>query len=378
MNIYVDTKFYAAIADTSENPFGLTSLVLCPLNNIRYNSRVSNLKYHGIHPRWFHFGLNFFVLLGPAYVLVLASIVARVFPRIHLPQTFSLHNVRALSAFTGTLLLSIVPHQEARFLLPAVPLLLSCFRYKHSILRLFIVPWVIFNIILGVILGIYHQAGVFPVQASVPRLFYDISVPPSPGASLGTAKIIWWKAYTAPRWLLGDVHSPHLPLPYDKITMVRSLSKPYPKAFKALEAQVPQNATILPPLPDGAISDSNAPGKGVNGIRIAYRNPLILITPHANTITDAYAAPSPLPPSTISSSSSFSASKDVARPRKLIDSDLEFHLLMTHKHHIDYDDINIKTGGGLWAELKRVVGRKGMDVWLVTWNREHQQQQQQQ
>ena len=58
--VYLDTIYY-----TSANPTGSMSIVLTPWNALSYNSKVSNLKDHGLHPRWTHGIVNMFLLYGP-------------------------------------------------------------------------------------------------------------------------------------------------------------------------------------------------------------------------------------------------------------------------------------------------------------------------
>lgn len=97
--------------------------------------------------------------------------------------------MRALSALSATMLLSLFPHQEPRFLLPTVPLLLSCIRMKRSLL---LTTWIIFNAAMGFLMGVYHQGGVIPTQLAIRDII------PTP------ATVFWWKTYSPPLWLLGN------------------------------------------------------------------------------------------------------------------------------------------------------------------------------
>ncbi|KAJ2748503.1 alpha 1,2 mannosyltransferase [Coemansia pectinata] len=70
------------------------------------------------------------------------------------------------SVVSGLALLSAAPHQEARFLLPALPgLAISTWRQVHLAPRSFWYAWIIFNAALFVVFGAMHQAGVVPVVA---------------------------------------------------------------------------------------------------------------------------------------------------------------------------------------------------------------------
>ncbi|CAG8124149.1 unnamed protein product [Penicillium olsonii] len=173
--VVTDTAFYRPTSSLLEN---LRNPIITPLNNLLYNSDTSNLAQHGLHPHHQHFTANLFQLLGPAYVIMLLSIFKK-----------PMHNIRALSALSATTLLSLFPHQEPRFLLPCVPLLLSCIQIKKPLV---LATWVIFNAAMGFLMGVYHQGGVVPVQLAIP----DIC--PS------QATVFWWKTYSPPLWLLGE------------------------------------------------------------------------------------------------------------------------------------------------------------------------------
>src|SRR6202000_3078251 len=99
-----------------------------PFNNLLYKTQTSNLAAHGLHPHYQHLVANLPQLLGPALILVIAS--AYPFNLRILKSTFT--NNRLASAAMGTIFLSLIPHQEARFLLPTVPLILTSVRIPSS------------------------------------------------------------------------------------------------------------------------------------------------------------------------------------------------------------------------------------------------------
>lgn len=167
-----DTLFYkpdlAQFTDVFRQP------VITPLNSLLYNTSVDNLREHGLHPRFQHVLVNLPQLLGPAYFGII----------------FSRHNSFLLfSALSGIALLSVIPHQEARFLLPAVPLLLSSIQLPKRHLKFWIGAWVIFNCVMGVLTGIYHQGGVIPAQLHIAGMDK-------------VSQVFWWKSYRPPTWLL--------------------------------------------------------------------------------------------------------------------------------------------------------------------------------
>lgn len=183
IGIYLDTAFYhpPTILRPSFLSLDVSSKVITPLNNLIYNSNTSNLALHGLHPRYTHFLINLPQLLGPATLTALVS------SRFTLPM---------LSAISGTVVLSVFQHQEARFLMPCVPLILSSMQLPRArgMRNIWITVWIIFNVALGLLMGVYHQGGVVPVQNYIAE-------------HLGNAtSVVWWKTYSPPTWLLGEMN----------------------------------------------------------------------------------------------------------------------------------------------------------------------------
>lgn len=182
--IYLDTVYYSS--SLAPSLYALFShplshpLVITPLNNLLYNSKSSNLSLHGLHPRYTHILINLPQLLGPALISLFTS------------WTWPLQ-LPLLSAVSGIAVLSVFQHQEARFLIPLVPLLLSSISLPKNIIlqRLWIVSWVMFNVVYGALMGIFHQGGVVPVQLYM-------------GNVTNAANAVWWKTYQPPTWLLGE------------------------------------------------------------------------------------------------------------------------------------------------------------------------------
>ena len=173
--ITVDTLFY-----NDRDDFGLLDLVrhpvIAPLNSLLYNTQSANLALHGTHPHWQHFLVNLPQFLGPAAILLFTNPI---------PSTL------LFAALAGTAILSAFPHQEARFLLPAVPLILSSIQLPQRGRRLWIATWIVFNCLLGILMGVYHQGGIVETQAYI-RSQSNIS------------QAFWWKTYSPPTWILGD------------------------------------------------------------------------------------------------------------------------------------------------------------------------------
>lgn len=214
--VSVDTAFYTpgefTFAKLLHNP------VVTPLNNFIYNSDSANLAQHGIHPRYQHFLVNLPQLLGPAFPLLFFL------RRSHL-------SLPLLSALSGIALLSFFPHQEARFLLPAVPLILSSLRLPrppHS--NFWISGWILFNLALGFLMGTYHQGGIVPVQMHIAKTNETVS------------HTFWWKTYSPPIWLLNGKN--------EELKTVDLMGIPGPQMLSHVESTLPPCRTRKIPRVD--------------------------------------------------------------------------------------------------------------------------------
>ncbi|KAI9746456.1 MAG: alpha 1,2 mannosyltransferase [Claussenomyces sp. TS43310] len=171
MAIALDTEFYAHGHVTWFNL--LSRPVITPLNNLTYNLSVSNLASHGLHPWYQHILVNLPLLLGPGLLL---------WPH---------PSLRLYSALSGIFVLSLFQHQEARFLLPTVPLILSSVQLprRQKYLRIWVGLWIAFNTCFGILMGVYHQGGVVPMQVFLSQ-------------QNDAVQALWWKTYSPPIWLL--------------------------------------------------------------------------------------------------------------------------------------------------------------------------------
>ncbi|RMZ90771.1 hypothetical protein DV736_g2011, partial [Chaetothyriales sp. CBS 134916] len=202
--VATDTVYYTGPEASDSLRALLTYLsktpIITPLNNIRYNTQTSNLAEHGLHPHYQHLLANLPQLLGPALPALLSILYP--FTVTNLRLRFS--NPRLISAATSIAILTIIPHQEARFLLPCVPLLLTCFYLPPSgrLVTAFWTSWVLFNALLGALMGVYHQGGVIPSVLSLSSL-----IPPALNATNSNAhniEVFYWKTYPPPTYLLGS------------------------------------------------------------------------------------------------------------------------------------------------------------------------------
>ncbi|KAK9472527.1 Alg9-like mannosyltransferase family-domain-containing protein [Dipodascopsis tothii] len=168
--VYADTRFYQT-----------APVVLTPWNNVAYNMQTANLALHGLHARYTHALINLPQLLGPYMAFVRPS---RALP--------------FLAAVSGTAVLSVFQHQEARFLLPAVPLFLMSVELPRSpgLRRALVAAVVVFNGAFALLMGVVHQGGVVPAQAGFMATHLA-----------QTQDVVWWKTYSPPDWLLGNHRS---------------------------------------------------------------------------------------------------------------------------------------------------------------------------
>ncbi|QDS70063.1 hypothetical protein FKW77_004345 [Venturia effusa] len=171
--VLLDTSYYRPKDNLLRTV--LRTPIITPINNLLYNFATSNLAVHGLHPIYQHAAINMPQLLGPSFFLVLTN-------QFH-------KNMRIVAAVCGTLILSVFPHQEARFLVPAVPLILSSVKLPRKFTRLFIGTWTAFNIFFGFLMGTFHQGGVVPMQIHI-------------AGHEGVRHVFWWKSYSPPIWLL--------------------------------------------------------------------------------------------------------------------------------------------------------------------------------
>ncbi len=76
--------------------------------------------------------------------------------------------------------------------------------------KVWIATWIIFNLALGMLMGVYHQGGIVPAQMHIAASNEEIS------------HAFWWKTYSPPTWLITGLQCLKLFLP------VPSSSEPAP------------------------------------------------------------------------------------------------------------------------------------------------------
>lgn len=168
--------------------FGAKSIVIAPLNNLLYNLDQRNLSLHGLHAYYTHALVNLPQLVGPAIL----SLANKEFYK------SSRNSYGSLSIISALVLLSCFKHQEARFLVPVIPLIcINFYQYsKSSVLKssrlarkICFTGWIIFNFIMALIIGVFHQRGVLDSISYLQPWKHDCGLQ------------IWWKTYSPPSWL---------------------------------------------------------------------------------------------------------------------------------------------------------------------------------
>jgi phosphatidylinositol glycan class Z len=207
--------------------------------------------------------------------------------------------MRLLSAISGVLLLSFFPHQEARFLIPAVPLILSSIRLPKNHTRAWLASWVIFNVAMGVLMGVYHQGGIVPAQNYLARTDEDLS------------HVQWWKTYSPPIWLLNGKNE-HL----DTIDLM-GISGP---------AMLGELSKVAPCENPPLISRLNGARKGV-----------YLVAPRSAYFLKPYAHPNTT-------------------------TKISLEEVWSYRRHLNLDDLDFGDDG-VWPTLRRVVGDRGLVVY---------------
>ncbi|CAH01341.1 glycosylphosphatidylinositol-alpha 1,2 mannosyltransferase [Kluyveromyces lactis] len=170
--ILFDTKAYSST--------DCKSWVIAPLNNLLYNMKVDNIAQHGLHPRYTHLLINLPLICGPIILLFISQKAVLKLP--------------ALSCISGILMLSLFRHQELRFIIPVLPLLCASMNLDNFDTffqaETIITSWLVFNIVMGLIMGVFHQAGIIPLISYFSGEEFPVH--------------IWWKTYSPPTWMYSN------------------------------------------------------------------------------------------------------------------------------------------------------------------------------
>ncbi|XP_005092851.1 GPI mannosyltransferase 4 [Aplysia californica] len=181
-----------------------SAMIVTPWNFIQYNLRTENLAQHGLHPRYTHIVGNLPLLTGPLYVpIVITSVLSilRCLTR-QSDKNNGFYDSLWLTSMMmlPVLALSVFPHQEPRFLIPLLPVLVVLGAKTVSAMApaklSFFALWAFFNIFLVLVYGYIHQAALVPALS-----IYQQKLSSSP-VTTSQHHAIFYKTYPPPRHLL--------------------------------------------------------------------------------------------------------------------------------------------------------------------------------
>lgn len=199
----------------------LHAIVVAPLNNFIYNLQYDNLELHGVHPRITHMAVNMPMLFGPLFIRFLTNLVTKNTANGNTKMPKHRQLLGVASVLFPLACISMAPHQEPRFMLPAlIPLQIfaASSLLTHRVRAAF---WAIFNLSLMVFFGMLHQGGVIPMLLSFsnngghesPTLAH-VTLPSCQFAPqhkvqqlMGKIPVVFYKTYMPPRFLFAGVHA---------------------------------------------------------------------------------------------------------------------------------------------------------------------------
>ena len=182
------------------------NLPLSPLNSLKYNAHVSNLAKHGLHPWYLHATVNMPLMFTPlVYILIPALSQVNVYlqncgknyskPLVHMLRNSILFSLGCLS---------LISHQEPRFLLPLIVpisvLMSKCF-YSFASRKILLMAWISFNFFYFIFFALLHQGGVIPSMNFVGALSKAHVQKNS------TVEVIYYKTYLPPMHLAAISHN---------------------------------------------------------------------------------------------------------------------------------------------------------------------------
>ena len=178
---------------TSIETSGLTSFfksnfTITPLNFLMYNLQTENLEKHGLHPRYTHIAVNCQILFGFLGLFAVRDVLRCAKKR----SNSRTHYVLLLSYFVPTVMLSVFPHQEARFLIPLLVPLAVLYSTELASNRVWKILWIGFNLTAGSFFGIAHQGGIIPAICSLQTMKFNDS---------RAVDIVFWHTYMPPQHL---------------------------------------------------------------------------------------------------------------------------------------------------------------------------------
>lgn len=195
--VIIDTLYFhnVSLLQAFQVDFSRFKLIYTPYRFLTYNSNSYHVSSHGLHSRFTHFLINWPLIFGPIFTF-------RLFTQPLQRRSIS-SCIAWISVVFPTFVLSIIPHQEARFLIPCLPC--ACFvvgqsvdaKVRHTKRKdvsctciSIIVLWIFHQFILILFYGYLHQAGLFSYMRTIPS---NVT---------GCVTHVFFRTYMPPRFLL--------------------------------------------------------------------------------------------------------------------------------------------------------------------------------
>jgi phosphatidylinositol glycan class Z len=160
---------------------------------------------------------------------------------------------------------------------------------------------------LGVLMGVYHQGGIVPVQMNIAKSNETVT------------HAFWWKTYSPPTWLLNGKN--------EELTTVDLMGMPGDKMLEEVKATLPICRTRRPPQIEG-------------------RGATYLVAPRSAYFLKPFLDPT---------------------SNSHLSGNISMEEVWSYKQHLNLDDMDF-ADDGFWKTMGRVVGDRGLVVWRVTRN----------
>ena len=160
-------------------------IVFTSWNFVKYNSLQSHI--HGHHPFFTHFLINIPLLFGPMALLFYYKLGLSLLNLFYGPSDADESHIclsdkklykmfLLLSILIPILILSVIPHQEPRFIIPVLLPMVLLFSSKVISLKYsstILMSWCVWNTIGFIFFGILHQGGVVPSLLHLHKVIHE-------------------------------------------------------------------------------------------------------------------------------------------------------------------------------------------------------------
>lgn len=177
--------------------------IITPYNFVMYNTNVDNLSRYGLHLPYTHMAINIplaFNVLGLMfYGKILDFIVGSGLYRLVFISTHRVYALMLLTTLSSTILLSFIPHQEFRFLLPLIVPLVFVFAFSIYASNKWLTIWLLINFALVYFYTSVHQAGVVSASLDLDPIL-KLHEKRAQGVELTMMNVVALKCYLVPTY----------------------------------------------------------------------------------------------------------------------------------------------------------------------------------